>query len=71
VFWNNIKQDKLYLISLGGGFVVFGVFMIFNPVFWFKAAYVDFTGYNIQVGAVLIIIGMLFIGVYFRRPRKR
>lgn len=70
MFWNNREQDKSILLAAGVMLIGTGIIAIFKPIFWFKADYVDFTGYNVQIGSALIIVGIGFIGVYFRKPRK-
>jgi len=69
--WFTRKQEKSAWLGFGILWIIVGILAIFKPTFYFKGAYVDFTGYNVQIGAVFIIIGIAYIGVFFRRPKKR
>lgn len=46
---------------LGVVFIIIGVKTITKPVYYFRGAYVDFTGINIQVGSVLLVLGIVFV----------
>jgi uncharacterized membrane protein HdeD (DUF308 family) len=65
--WNRLS--KYSLLWCGILWVLVGITTIFNPVFYFRGAYVDFAGYNIQVGVALIMIGSAFIGGYFWKKK--
>jgi len=59
--------EQLALLFFGIGWIMFGIRTLFEPIYFFRGAYVDFTGYNKLVGSGLIIIGIAFICVYLRR----
>ena len=58
---------KSALIPFGIAWVLVGIYTLYEPIYYFRGAYVDFTGCNLQVGIGLIIVGFAFIAVYFRK----
>lgn len=65
---NNL--ENFALILFGVCWIFTGIKTLFKPVYYFRGAYVDFTGWNIQVGVALIVVGILFISGYFWKLRK-
>ncbi len=59
------------LIVFGIFWIIVGINTLFQPIYNFRGANVDFTGYNIQVGIGLILIGFVFIIGYFRARRPK
>jgi uncharacterized membrane protein (DUF485 family) len=68
---DNKRLEKSALILFGIFWVIIGIQTLFKPIYYFRGAYVDFTGCNIQVGIGLILIGFVFIAVYFRKGHKK
>ncbi len=71
MIWNFRPIEKSALLGMGIFWIGTGVIAILKPVFYFRGAYVDFTGYNIPAGSVLIMIGMTYIGFFFKKARKQ
>jgi len=46
---------------LGIIFAILGFKTLSKPIYYFRGAYVVFTGYNIAVGYSLIILALIFI----------
>lgn len=65
--WKRLSKHSL--LWCGILWVLVGINTVYNPVYYFRGAYVDFTGYNVQVGVALIIIGSVFIGGYFCKKK--
>jgi len=56
---------------LGIVFIIIGVKTIVEPIYYFRGAYVDFTGFNIQIGIVLFVLGIVFICLsFYKREGK-
>jgi len=62
---------KSILIPAGLLWLLVGIQTIFQPIYYFRGAYVDFTGYNVEVGIGLIVIGLAFLAVYFKKKPKK
>jgi len=62
--------EKLALLFFGIGWIIVGIRTLFEPIYFFRGAYVDFTGYNKLVGSGLIILGIAFIGMYFYNSKR-
>ncbi len=62
--------EKSALLGFGILWIGVGIIALLNPIFYFKGAYVDFTGYNKLAGAVLIAIGIAYFVSYFRKSQK-
>jgi hypothetical protein len=60
---------KLALLIWGLFWICIGVTTLFKPVYYFRGAFIDFTGYNVQVGTGLIILGIALMAAYFKRTR--
>ena len=58
---------KPALLIWGLFWIGIGITTLAKPVYYFRGAYVDFTGYNLQVGTGLIIIGVAMMATYFRK----
>lgn len=58
---------KSILIPAGLLWILVGIKTLFEPVYYFRGAYVDFTGYNLQAGIGLIVIGLAFLAAYFKK----
>ena len=69
-FDNRRPQDKSVLLIAGFMLIGIGIIAYFKPVIYFKGAIFDLTGYNILGGTVFIIIGVVYIGFYFRKSRR-
>ena len=63
------KQNRAIILLFGIFWIIVGIRAIFKSAFHFRGVFVDLTGYNIQVGSILIIFGIAFIGVSFRKSR--
>ena len=50
--------------------MILGIKTLISPVYWFRGSYVDFTGYNTELGAALVVLGIVFCE-YYRRKRKQ
>jgi hypothetical protein len=61
------RFKKLALLFFGLAWILVGIRTLFEPTYFFRGAYVDFTGYNKLVGSGLIIVGTAFICVYLGR----
>lgn len=70
---NLTKYDykNIALILFGICWILIGIKTLFNPVYYFRGAYVDFTGYNKLVGIGLIITGIILICGYFWKGKNR
>ncbi len=53
--------------------ILIGFMIILNPKFYSPTYhyYFDYTGYNIPFGAVLIVIGALFVWTTFRKKSQK
>jgi hypothetical protein len=58
---------KSALIPFGIVWILVGIHTLYEPIYYFRGAYVDFTGHNLQAGIGLIIVGFAFIAVYFKK----
>jgi hypothetical protein len=50
--------------------ILVGIRTLFEPIYFFRGAYVDFTGHNKLVGSGLIIVGIIFVYIYFRKKSQ-
>jgi len=66
----NEKYEKFALLFAGLAWIIVGIQTLFEPIYYFRGAYVDFTGYNKLVGSGLIIVGIACIYVFFRKKPK-
>lgn len=71
MIWTFRPIEKSALLGAGILWIGVGIIAILKPVFYFRGAYVDFTGYNILAGIVLIMIGLTYIGFFFKKVRKQ
>jgi uncharacterized membrane protein HdeD (DUF308 family) len=69
--FNKNKFKNFALILFGFCWILIGVKTLFNPVYYFRGAYVNFTGYNKEVGTGLIVIGIILICGYFWKGVKQ
>jgi hypothetical protein len=67
---NDKNKPNSLLFAAGVLFLVIGVKTIIEPIYWFRGANVDFTGYNLPAGIVLILISAAFISVHFVKYRN-
>lgn len=58
---------KSALIPFGIAWILVGILTLYEPIYYFRGAYVDFTGHHLQVGIGLIVVGCAFIAVYFKK----
>lgn len=65
----NKNLENLAVVLFGLCWVFTGIKTLFKPIYYFRGAYVDFTGYHIKVGVALIIIGAAFTGSYFLKKK--
>ena len=69
--WHRNKENKATIFVFGIFWIDIGIHTISEPVFYFRGAYVNFTGYNVAVGYALIIIDIGFIAGSFKRTRLK
>jgi len=67
---NKDWTKNLVLILMGIYWILIGVETLNEPVYYFRGAYVDFTGINLYVGVSLIVVGLIFCGTYFYKKNK-
>lgn len=67
---NMAPGHKSPLFWFGMGFTVIGLKTLYEPRYYFRGAYVDFTGHNIQVGCSLVVVGIVFIFFSFYKKNK-
>jgi uncharacterized membrane protein len=67
---DNKRSDRLALVFFGILWILVGIKTLFKPIYFFRGAYVDFTGYNGFVGSGLIIFGVVLLLVYFNKMKK-
>jgi hypothetical protein len=65
----SLKNDVFVPLVLGLIFICLGIKTLIFPRYYFRGDYVDFTGYNIEVGLLLILIGIPFI-IYCNKSKK-
>jgi len=69
-FSNKDKQNKAVLLIFGVFWIVVGANTIYEPVYYFRGSYVDFTGHNIEVGVGLMLVGLAFIWAWLKKPKS-
>ena len=65
---SNNRARTGYLVGLG--LIGLGAIIGLKGGFRHLGHLVDFSGYHLQVGVVLIIMGVFFLYTTFRNPRK-
>lgn len=68
---SNNTGPRSALFWFGLGFAAVGIKTLFTPIYYFRGAYVDFTGHNIEVGCSLLFIGISFFGFSFYRSKDK
>lgn len=68
----NIKASlNSPVFVLGIIFTILGIKTIKKPIYYFRGANVDFTGFNIPIGSFLVILGIVFICLSFYNSKSK